>query len=69
VADRVAHPFANGFRQVLRIHPDNARIVHHLGEDHHGVLGLHDLMKIVVEIVRQRRWSGCRTESEQTAFT
>jgi hypothetical protein len=42
--------------------------VHHLGEDHHVVGRLHDLMEVVVEVVRQDRRAGRRAEAQQAPF-
>src|SRR3984893_11154545 len=53
---------------MLCIHPHDACVMHHLGENHDRIWSLHDLMQIIVEIVRQRRWAGRRTESEQPAL-
>jgi hypothetical protein len=39
--------------KVLRVHPHDVGVVNHLGQDQDLVLGLHDLMQVVVEIVRQ----------------
>ena len=63
-ADGVAEPFPDRLRQVLAVHPDDARVVHHLGEDQHGILGLHDLVQVVVEHGQHRR-PGRRPEPEQ----
>src|SRR5205085_8290444 len=68
-ADRIAHPEANTFRQVLRVHAYDAGIVHHFGEDHHGVGRLHDLVEIVVEVVGKRRRSRGGTKTQQTTLT
>src|SRR4030095_16022898 len=65
----VTHPLANGFWKMLRVHPDDASVVHHLGENHHGVLRLNDLMQIVVEVVWKYRRSGSGTETQDAAFT
>src|ERR1700731_206445 len=53
---------------MLCIHPHDACVMHHLGENHDRIWSLHDLMQIIIEIVRQRRWAGRRTESEQAAL-
>src|SRR4030095_4964197 len=54
---------------MLRIHADDASVVHHLGENHHGVLRLNDLMQIVIEVVWKYRRSGSGTETQDAAFT
>ena len=51
-----------------RVHADDTRVVHHLGEDDDGVLRLHDLLQVVVEVVRQRRRSRRVAEAEQAAL-
>jgi hypothetical protein len=56
------------FGKVLRIHPHDARVMNHLRQNHDRIRGLHDLMEIVVEIVRQRRRARCGTESEQATL-
>ena len=53
---------------MLCVHPHDAGVVNHLAENQDRVRSLHDPVQIIVEIVRQRGWAGCRTESEQTAF-
>ena len=53
---------------MLRVHADDAGIVDHLGEDHHGVRRLHDLVEVVVEVVRQRRRSRRGSEPEEAAL-
>jgi len=65
---RIAHPAADGGRKMLRVHPHDAGVVHHLAENHDRILGLHNLMQVVVEIIRQRGRTGRGTEAEQAAF-
>ncbi len=56
-------------RQGLRrAEPDDARVVHHLGHDHHVIGGLHDRVIVVVEVVGQHRWPGVGAERHQTAL-
>src|SRR5439155_20824818 len=68
VADRVAEPLADGGRRVWGVKPDDPRVVHHLGEDHDGVRRLHDLVEVVVEVVRENGRTRRGPESEQTAL-
>ena len=53
VSDRIAHPLANRPRRMVRVHPDDADVVHHLVQHHDGVARLDDLFEVVVEIVGQ----------------
>ena len=43
------------------IHPDYARIVNHLKQNHDMVITLHDTLKVVVQ-ARQARWSSAEAE-------
>jgi hypothetical protein len=54
---------------MLGVHPHDAGIVDHFTQNHNVVRSLHNLMQIVVEIVRQRRGAGGGTKSEQAALT
>ena len=67
ISFRVAHPAPDLGRAVFLVHPDDARIVDHLHEDHHVVVGLHDPLEIVVEH-RKHRGPRCGTEPQQAAF-
>ena len=58
VADRVAQPAPDLGWRMLLIHPDDARIVHHLDQDHHIVVGLNDPLQIVVQDRQHRRPAG-----------
>ena len=60
---RIPHPAADILGKMLRIHPDDARVVNHFAEDHNRVWSLHDLMQIVIEIVRQCRRAGGGAEA------
>ena len=66
--DRVAQPLADGRRRMAAVHPDDAHVVHHLRQNHHGIGRLHDLMQVVVEVGGKNRRSGSRAETEQAAF-
>ena len=50
---------------MLRVHPHDAGVVHHLDEDHDVVFGLHDALEVVVQ-AREHRWPGA--EAEQAAL-
>src|SRR5262245_9528696 len=53
---------------MLRVHADDARVVDHFREDHDRVGSLHNLVKVVVEVIRQHWWSRRRAKSEQTSL-
>ena len=52
-------------RRMLRVHAHDARVVHHLEQDHDVVVGLHDPLEVVVEAGEGRRDAG---EAEQAAL-
>ena len=51
----------------LPFEPHDARVVHHLDEDHHRVLRLHDLVVVVVQ-QRDHRRSRARAERQDAAL-
>ena len=69
-ADRVAPPRPHAGRQPLAIlaDADDARVVHHLGHDHHVIARLHDRVVVVVEVVGQHRRAGVRPERGEAAL-
>ena len=67
VPDRIPQPLPDLRRIVLGVHPDDPRIVVHLGQDHDVVFGLHDPLLVVVED-RQHRRAGRGAEPEQAAL-
>ena len=66
VADAVAQPLLHRLRLVRLPEAHDAGVVHHLDIDHHVVGGLHDLVRVVVDIVQHGR--AARTaRADQTA--
>jgi hypothetical protein len=51
----------------LRIQANDAGVVHHFGKDQHVVLGLHDGVVVVVEVIRQHRRAGVGAEGDEAA--
>ena len=50
-ADRIAHPRRERLRPMLGVERNDARVVDHLGFDHHMVRRLHDPKIVVVQVV------------------
>ena len=66
-ANRITQPFLDLGRVVLGVHPDDPGVVHHLDENHHRILALHDPLVVVVERRHHRR-ARRRAEREQAAL-
>src|SRR2546430_6189720 len=58
---------SNVLGQMLGVHAHHSDVVHHLREDHNGLRCLHDLMEIVVKVVRQHGRSRGGSKTQQAA--
>ena len=74
---RVAHPLAERDahvrahlpgRRLALSHADDARVVHHFRHDEDVILVLHDGVVVVVEVIRQHRRPGVRSERHDAAL-